>query len=262
MYFYVCYNPSCNKRFQAKEKNRKYCSHKCANEIICKEPLRNKKISESNKGRVLSLETRQKISKSQKGKKISVVSIEKMKKTKAMNKKPRSLETGLKISNTLKRKISSGEIIHSQLGKKRPCTEERRKKISESAKKWWRKHKGEKRNIDYKNRKIRNTRRSESEKAWGNYIEKIYDIKLEHSFKLDRFIYDYKYKNFLFEIDGSYWHRNTAERDQTKTCLAEDRGFIIYRFMLDTSREALEIIKYYKNYLDFIFQKKGDLQND
>ncbi len=261
MYSYICLNPSCNKKFQAKGKDRKYCSHKCANVVITKNLVRNKKVSESNKGKTISFEARQKISASQKGKKISPTTIEKMKKTKAKNKKPRSLETRRKISATLKRKIASGEIIHSQLGKKRPCTEERRRKISESAKKWWQKHKGEKRNIDYKNRKVRNTSRSKSEKAWGDYIERIYNIKLEHSFKLDRFIYDYKYKNFLFEIDGSYWHRNTLEKDQIKTSVADDYGFIIYRFMLDTSREALESIKYYKNYLDFIFQKEGNLQN-
>ncbi|MFA5397641.1 MAG: DUF559 domain-containing protein [Methanogenium sp.] len=261
MYTHVCQNQACRKEFKARERNRKYCSHICANVVITKSLERNKKVSISNKGRIVSTKTRLQLSLLQKGKKPSPESIQKMKETKLRNKKPRTLETRLKIKNTLKRKITSGEIKPSQLGKKSPCPEERRLKISKSAKLWWENHKGVKRNIDYVNMKHSNVSRSRSEIAWGEYIERIYDVKLTHSFKLDRFIYDYRYKKFLFEIDGSYWHKNTLERDLLKTDIADDNGFILYRFTVDNIKEALESIKYHKNYLDFIFKKQGDLNN-
>ena len=259
MYTFICQNPSCNKEFQNRLKCSKYCSHRCANEVITKLPERRKKISLSNIGKVATLETRKKISDGNKGRKVSPETIQKSNATKAKNKKPRPLEVRQQISATLKRKIASGEIIPSQLGRKRPCTEERRKKQVISGQKWWDEHKGVKRNIDYDNRANSNRSRSKSEIAWGNFVESIFDVKLIPTFRIGRKSYDYRCGKFLFEIDGSYWHRNSGYNDQYKSDLADDNGFICYRFTIDTIKEALESIVENYYHLKFIFnQSKED----
>lgn len=79
-----------------------------------------------------------------------------------------------------------------------------------------------------------NFNRSKSEIAWGKIVEALFDIALEHSVWLEGRCFDYRYQNYLFEIDGTYWHSlpHVQKIDQLKNKIAEDHGYKLYRFSI------------------------------
>jgi hypothetical protein len=221
----VCSNPLCNRLFSAlKCSKRKYCSKECTNEHR-KTLLKGTKQSrecvskrvESMKGFKHTEESKQKMSKVHKGRK-------------AWNKGiPQTEEQKQKISKTVLDNIYSltRQERKEKYGKQnigRRITDTQKKKQSFSILKTT-KEKGRK-----------GSHVSKSEIAWGKEIEKIFNIKLEHSKWIKGRCFDYKYKNYLFELDGEYWHSigKRKEVDILKEKIAKETGYTLFRFSLDS----------------------------
>ena len=102
---------------------------------------------------------------------------------------------------------------------------------------------------------------SKMEVAWGVIVEQSFNISLERSFWLGGRCFDYKFKNYLFELDGSYWHRTEEhkKRDLLKNEIAKNNGYDLIRFPIETAKDAL--VSIHKNWelLGIIF--KTDIFN-
>ena len=96
-----------------------------------------KKISESRKGMKFSEETKRKISEVQKGKKLSEETKQKMSESRKGKKHPISEEGRRKIGESLKGRIPSNLELMHKLNKGKPRSEETKLKISETLKKYW-----------------------------------------------------------------------------------------------------------------------------
>ncbi|MFA5395628.1 MAG: NUMOD3 domain-containing DNA-binding protein [Methanogenium sp.] len=147
---------------------------------------------------------------------------------------------GTKRSEETKRKMSLAQ-------KGRIISPEHRLKIS-------------KRMEELMNKGLRALPFSKSELEWGNFVQQLFKINLQHSFWLDGYCFDYKYQNYLFELDGSYWYTlpNTIKKDKLKEQLAKEKNFILLRFTIDTPLQAKESITQNFNLLQSIF--KTDLK--
>jgi G:T-mismatch repair DNA endonuclease (very short patch repair protein) len=239
-------------------------------------PEWNKKISESQKGKIISKETRKKISESCKEefKNRDPKSIKKMyekiietkklrgyfeihskrhsawlKENHPFKGKKHTKETKKKMRNSKKNFFKNGGKP-SRLGIKHNA--ETIKKLSEKTKKMW---------IEGKFKYF--TFRSKLEIKIFEEIKKIYE-NAKHSFHLSTKVFDVYVpeKNLLIEINGDYWHLNPAiykedhfdeyrniyakqlwENDARKMKLAQEAGFsTLTIWELDINNEGIESI--------------------
>ena len=85
---------------------------------------------------------------------------------------------------------------------------------------------------------------SKTEIYWGKRIEEIFKIQLVRSKWIKNRCFDYRYKKYLFEIDGSYWHSlpDRIEVDTLKNDLAYQYNYILYRFSVDSFQDVEKCI--------------------
>jgi very-short-patch-repair endonuclease len=102
--------------------------------------------------------------------------------------------------------------------------------------------------------------RSKSEIAWGEFIKETYGIILQHSKWLQGRCFDYCYNDYLFEIDGSYWHsfKESKRIDALKNEIAKINGYTLVRFSIDTIKQAFQSVINNKEILDSIFIKSRE----
>lgn len=201
------------------------------------------KISKKNKGRKLSEEHKKKVSESLKGEKAYWYG---KKLPEEIREKLSLAKLGKKLSFEHRQKISEGHK-----GKK--LSEVTRYKISQKALERLR-------NGNYSSWRQKSP--SKTEKSWGDLVERIFDITLEPSFWVEGRCFDFRFNNYLFEIDGGYYHsfEESVERDELKNRIAIDNGYIIYRFNADNSKEAVSSIRENMELLQNIF--KGSFQKN
>ena len=110
------------------------------------------------------------------------------------------------------------------------CSPEAREKISQKTLKM------------YKNGKFKI--QSNSASLLFDQLEKIFDIKLEREHLLKDKLYDAKWKNYLFESDGSYWHSRDGakENDEYKNKLAQENNYHLFRFKNNSIEDVKNII--------------------
>jgi len=228
----VCKNPLCNKKFVSlKSAKRKYCCNNCRLQVFKSQENVDKRINNrklnSTKGFTHSKETKLKMSLSHKGR------IGWNKGKPAWNRGiPQTEEQKQKISKTVLNNVYSltREERKEKYGKHnigRKLSDIQKEKRALSAQK----------NIVERGRKGSHV--SKSEIAWGKEIEKIFNVNLEHSFWIGGRCFDYKYKNYLFELDGSYWHRGErAKIDKLKENISKKFNYVLIRFALDSVKEV------------------------
>lgn len=101
-------------------------------------------------------------------------------------------------------------------------------------------------------------RRSKAEIAFGKKIKEVYGIRLVSSKKLEGRFFDYCFGKYLFELDGSFWHRTKEQlaTDQLKNEIAKRNGYILYRFQLDAAKYVEVLVDRYHELFQEIFKKE------
>jgi hypothetical protein len=186
---YICGREGCN---NTRKKDRKYCSRKCAN--IKKKEYKHtedakRRMKEKRRGKKHSKEWCENISrgilnsgKTTKGRKRPKEEIDRIKKSlvgSGAGKYERTPEILQKMSSRLK-----GRKYTKESNERRSRTLKRKIANGEII------------------RRPQNP--SKPEIAWGEAIEKTFNIVLKSSHWIKNKCFDYKYKNYLFELDGSY----------------------------------------------------------
>ena len=92
-------------------------------------------------------------------------------------------------------------------------------------------------------------------KLFLDTLERIYNIKIEREFLLQGYYYDGRIDEVLIETDGTFWHKNTGERDQRKTLVANKHGYQLFRIELDSVEEVEKAIQDNKVRLDSLFNR-------
>jgi len=94
---------------------------------------------------------------------------------------------------------------------------------------------------------------SKSEIYFGDSVFKNFNIILQPSIWIQGRCFDYKIpnKNVLIEIDGSWWHSKpiAIENDKLKNEIAEQNGYKLYRFSINSIKEAEKFIQENHNLL-------------
>lgn len=241
---------------------RKNMSLGSLGKVLTEEHKRN--ISNSTKGVKKSEETKKKMSDRQKGDKAywygKTPSEETRKKISESNKGKHSGEKnywyGKKFSDEHRKKIAlanTGRITTEETREKLRKVNIGRKHTPESIDK-----------IIDANRKRNKGRNglefgvSKSEKAFVEAIEEKYNVVVDKQFKLERGIFDIKYKNYLIEVDGSYWHslEKAKIRDERKNKIAKENGYTLIRISLDEAKYVPKVIEENLDLLNNIFLEK------
>ena len=121
------------------------------------------------------------------------------------------------------------------------CGCERKKHMSYIGKTYWRKN---------------NCGISKSATKFLDIVEQELKITIQREFPITNRLFDGRYKNFLIEVDGSYWHRTKRQlaNDKIKEGLAKQAGFTLLRIPVRRLNEAVAKAK--------LFVENGILQND
>lgn len=80
---------------------------------------------------------------------------------------------------------------------------------------------------------------SKSATAFLDKIEQKFNIKIEREFPIKYRYFDGKFKNYLIEVDGEYWHSDPDQKqiDEYKNQLAKGNGFKLIRCTVNNIKE-------------------------
>ena len=93
---------------------------------------------------------------------------------------------------------------------------------------------------------------SKSATSFLDKIEQYFNIHIEREFPIKYRYFDGRYKHFLIEVDGEYWHSdpNQKQIDTLKDTIARESGFTLIRCIVNNLKEVeLSFNKYLPNLL-------------
>ena len=106
---------------------------------------------------------------------------------------------------------------------------------------------------------------SKSATLFLDMVEKIFGITMIREYRLVSNLLgkDYKprffdgcYKDYLIEIDNSYWHKSSQENDAYKDLLAKQNGFHLIRCNVENVKDVPYKLNYYMDMLQQAFGQK------